>query len=361
MPKLTTHILAHTVLAITLLNLSTISTAEIAPKIIGGKVADSNAWPWMTGLIFKNRASPFHGQYCGGSLISPQWVLTAAHCVQEQSKATIDVVINRANLTINTGERLTVDSILIHPFFNDLTLANDIALIKLSRPSGIRPIDILSSPSTQDQSGQSALALGWGTVSADADTVKIFPRKLQQVELPIVKNSTCAFNLNDITDDVLCAGFYSENRDTCQGDSGGPLIVFDDISKSWRQAGITSWGNGCATTGFYGVYTRVKNYTAFISNTICSPKETPRPPTLNLHADQNKVTASWSQENKATGYQLSYAPYPKGNPISSIDMNESTQFSATLSSGRAYYVAITSYNNDNCLSGYSNIEHFTIK
>lgn len=362
MPKQSaTNKLPHTLLAIALLCVSNISTAQVTAKIIGGNVADSNAWPWMTGLIFKNRASSFQGQYCGGSLISKQWVLTAAHCVQEQNKTTIDVVINQPNLTINTGERLAIERIILHPLFNDITLDNDIALIKLNRPSRVTPIGLLSSNSTQDNAQQPAIALGWGTTSTDAESVKKFPKQLRQIELPIVNNSTCAFNLTGITNNVLCAGFYSEIKDTCQGDSGGPLIVFDNTSKSWHQAGITSWGNGCATAGFYGVYTRVKNYRSFIANTICSARETPHPPILTLNFDQNNVTATWNRPSKATGYWLSYAPYPEGKPILTIDVNEATQFSTTLSAGSAYYVAISSYNTDDCLSSYSNIEHFTIK
>ena len=123
MPKQSvTNKLPHTLLAIALLCFSSINTAQVTAKIIGGNVADSNAWPWMTGLIFKNREDPFRGQYCGGSLISKQWVLTAAHCVHDQNTSTIDVVINRADLTVNTGERLAIEHIIIHPLFNNITL-----------------------------------------------------------------------------------------------------------------------------------------------------------------------------------------------------------------------------------------------
>ncbi|SCN47621.1 trypsin domain lipoprotein [methanotrophic endosymbiont of Bathymodiolus azoricus (Menez Gwen)] len=218
-------------------------------------------------------------------------------------------------------------------------------------------IQLVAPYSNQDAPGKPAFALGWGAVISSGD---LFPLDLRQVVLPLVSNTTCSFSMNeDISDDMLCAGDGLGLRDTCSGDSGGPLIVFDSESHTWRQAGITSWGNGCAEFGTYGVYTRTKNYAEFISSQICSAQEIPVSPSLRLNINANIVSLDWLNENGTEGYRLNYAPYPDAQYIASMDMNLLTHFSAGLVSGSAYYVAITSYNN-NCLSDYSNIEHFVI-
>ena len=157
----------------------------------------------------------------------------------------------------------------------------DLALIKLKPASQIQPIQLVAPYSNQDAPGKPAFALGWGAVISSGD---LFPLDLRQVLLPLVSNSTCSFSMNEvISGDMLCAGDGLGLRDSCSGDSGGPLIVFDSESHTWRQAGITSWGNGCAEFGTYGVYTRTKNYAEFISSQICSVQEIPASPSGQSH------------------------------------------------------------------------------
>ncbi len=335
---------------------NSIAQTQKTEKILGGTPSNTTQWPWMTGLV-KINLSPFDGIFCGGSLIAEKWVLTAAHCVIDENIRTFDVIVNYAQLDKTSGERLSIKRIIIHPLFDNLTLNNDLALLELSTPSNQQPIILLSSYSSQDAAEKPAIALGWGTLS---DTENIYPTDLQQVELSIVGNSQCSKLLPDVTENMLCAGSASVKRDTCRGDSGGPLIVFDENSQSWRQAGITSWGIGCAIKGFSGVYTRVKNYAALISDIICSKDEIPTPAILSLDVDGVKVTANWQSSNNDNSYRLNYAPFPQAEPVYSIDLNQLTQFSTVLSSGNAFYVAISSYKN-NCTSDFSNIKHFIIK
>jgi len=348
----------HIVLAVLLFFLAQIVSAQIAPKIIGGKTADPDEWPWMAGLVSRG-LTDWEGQFCGASLIDKNWVLTAGHCVtdEEKEKKDLDIVIDRARLDSTSGERIAVEKIIIHPSYNNITLDNDIALLKLQRPSKSEPIDIIGSDSGLDQAGVDALTLGWGKIST---VNKIYPKDLYQVNLPIVSESICNSVLPGFTDNMLCAGAGLGEKDTCQGDSGGPLIVFNKETNSWLQVGITSWGNGCAKRDFPGAYTRLKNYKAFISDTICSSSESPKPVSLTLNVKATSVTASWSQTDSATGYRLFYAPYPQADPIQFIDVGSATQYSAELPVGSAFFVAIVSYN-DNCSSGYSNIEHFIIR
>ncbi len=352
-----------TTLAVFLFCLTQIVSAQISPKIIGGKIADPNKWPWMAGIATQGKTD-FEGQFCGASLIDKNWVLTAAHCVtdDEKEKNDLDVIINRARFDTTSGERIAVDKIIVHPLYDNITLDNDIALIKLQQPSSFKPITVISSDSTLDKPGTDALTLGWGNIST---VNKIYPKVLYQVGLPIKTDSRCSSVLPGFTGNMLCAGAGLGVKDTCQGDSGGPLIVFNKATLSWHQVGITSWGNGCAKEGFSGVYTRLKNYNTFISDTICSPSETPKPVSLSLAVNAKKVTASWSKSSNATGYRLYFAPFPQAEPIQYIDVGGKTQFSAELPLGSAYFVAIVSYKG-NCLSKgadieYSNIEHFKIK
>jgi len=345
-----------TLLALILFGFNNASATPRIAKIIGGKAANSNAWPWMAGLIHKH-GSINTGLFCGASLIAKDWVLTAAHCVVDEDKSNFDIIINQTELDSLNTEHLTVDHIIIHPLFDSFSLENDLALIKLAKPSLIQPIQVLSPFTSQDNAGKSAIALGWGAISAIS---KQYPLTLHQVDLPIIDTPRCNAAMGNITDDMLCAGDGLGEKDTCFGDSGGPLVVFDTESQTWRQAGITSWGFGCARINFYGVYTRLKNYTTFISDHICTKHESPSSVSLKLSIDGNIVSANWTTLSDVSGYRLYYAPYPEAQVIYSIDMNRDTDFSVRLETGSAYYTAISSYNG-NCLGDYSNIEHFIIK
>lgn len=349
------HKIGASIVFLILLNINSLSASEKVARIIGGERADSNDWPWVAGLVINHSSST--EVFCGASLIDKDWVLTAAHCVINIKSSSFDVIVNKPRLNQEGGERLSVDYVVLHPEYNDLTLDNDLALIKLSSPSNIPPINILAPFTSQDSAGKSAIALGWGATSTEPIT---YPLDLQQVDLPLISNPRCSASMGIITDDMLCAGNGQGDKDTCFGDSGGPLIIFDTESNSWRQAGITSWGFDCAEKNSFGVYTRLKNYAGFISEHICTAHETPTMTLLDLNVDGNLVTASWNPVNNITGYRLNYAPYPEAQTISSIDMNSATSFSIELGTGFAFYVAITSYNM-NCLSDYSNIEYFIIK
>lgn len=346
----------YTLLMLVLISFNSVSATQRIARIIGGRPANPNAWPWMSGLVYKHD-SISDGLFCGASLIAKDWILTAAHCVINKSNLSFDVFINQAQLDSDAGERLAVNYIISHPLFDNFSLENDLALIKLASPSLIQPIQVLPPFTSQDGVTKSAIALGWGTTSSPSIQ---YPLDLQQVDLPIISNSLCATSMDDITDDMLCAGDGLGRKDTCLGDSGGPLVVFDTESGTWRLAGITSWGFGCAEPGFYGVYTRLKNYASFISDHICTANESPPPVSLKLDIDGNIASADWNALSDVTGYRLNYAPYPEAQTINSIDMNHATDFSIKLGTGSAYYVAISSYNG-NCLSHYSNIEHFIIK
>ncbi len=326
------------------------------PKILNGAETTISRWPWMVALV-RPGFSIFNGQFCGGTLISDRWVLTAAHCVINQNITTVKVLAGHTRLSeAAQNDLLSVSQIVIHPAYNQFTLDSDLALLELSEEATLTPVQTIGHYSLNDRPGINATALGWGDTSS---VVFDFPDTLHVVDLPLVGNELCAVRTRFITDNMLCAGFSTGIKDTCMGDSGGPLVVFDEVSQRWLQVGITSFGLGCEAQGGYGGYTRVKNFSDFISATICLDSELPAAPIMSLQVLGDEVRVSWTKTTDVGGYRLNYAPYPDALPIESIDMQDQDHFSIKLPSGSAFFVAVNAYDG-NCRSGLSNIGHFII-
>jgi len=229
----------------------------ITPQIVGGTVATPGAWPWQV-RISRSGAT---GIYCGGSLIATQWVLTAAHCAQSSIGGyTIVLGDHSRTTTEGTEQTRTVSQIIVHPSYSSSTYNNDLALFRLSSPVTLNSrvqLVTLERNNSALAAGVSTTVTGWGTTSSGGST----STTLRQVTVPIVSNTTCNSSSSyggDVTSNMLCAG--SSGKDSCQGDSGGPLV----IASTNRQAGIVSWGIGCALAQYPGVYTRVPNYISWI-------------------------------------------------------------------------------------------------
>ncbi|XP_037544049.1 serine protease 27-like [Nematolebias whitei] len=231
-------------------------------RIIGGQNAPVGSWPWQA--VFKLYGSFF----CGGSLITNQWVLTAAHCLTSNDVTGIQVHLGVHSLSgSNPNEVIrSLDQIICHPQYNGQTYENDICLVKLSNPVNftdyVSPTCLASDNSTFDD-GLSTWITGFGSTSDI----------LQEVAVPIVGNNACTCYLQDfagITENMICAGKLAGGKDTCQGDSGGPLMTHDGFA--WVQAGVVSFGDGCALPKRPGVYTRVSQYHEWISDNIKGTK-----------------------------------------------------------------------------------------
>ena len=240
-------------------------------RIVGGVEATPGEFPWMVSVQSGN------SHFCGASLIAPEWVLTASHCVIGESANGIKIVVGRHALNTSDGVTRNVSQIIMHPSYSDNTLDYDVALLKLSAPvNGVETIGLVTSAMDVDDTGEDSTISGWGTTSSGGSS----PNKLRKVTVPIVSNSNCnqAYG-GDITARMICAGLTQGGKDSCQGDSGGPMMVRNAADDGWLQAGIVSWGQGCAEAGFYGVYARVSNLKSWIESKTgdIDPEPTPEP------------------------------------------------------------------------------------
>lgn len=248
-----------------------VANSQADERIVGGVNASPTAYPMTIALIYKSNKSNYKGVFCGGSLIAPDWVLTASHCIITETSDSFDIVAGVYDLKRDKGQRIAVKRVITHPSYNDTTLDFDIALVQLKKPvNNIAPV-ALNENRADTLVGDMSTVVGWGNMSVDFD---FYPYRLQEVQLPIVSNQECkevnaqtqASKRQVITENKMCAGYITGSKDSCQGDSGGPMLI--KKNDQYYLAGIVSSGNGCALPLAYGLYTRVANFVGFIDKQI---------------------------------------------------------------------------------------------
>jgi secreted trypsin-like serine protease len=290
-----------------------------AARGIGGRPAAEGAWPWQVALMVAGQPTGPDAQYCGGSMLLDEWVLTAAHCVHmadangnyfDLRPEMFDVFVGSSLLAPGRGDRVPVRSVHVFPGYDGTEFDNDVALIRLARKPNA-PYQTIQIPTAEfaeilDQPDVPAVVTGWGLIEGARSTPQLY-----QVEIQILGRDLCnrtmmeargaeamkgfsyateVFGLKDedaqaawnelvrraplpVTQNMVCAGTYEGGKTSCNGDSGGPLVV-PLTDGSYIQVGIVSWGltagdsRTCDERALFSAYTKVSNYIDWLEATI---------------------------------------------------------------------------------------------
>jgi trypsin len=270
------------------------AASDPQPKVVGGQATTIQAWPWQVALACEPGSSPqclgngFFRQFCGGSLVAPDIVITAAHCVYDKDPLVLafepaghfEVFTGRTALSSSQGEEIDVAEVYyfiddgtgnptlqtqsetqVDPdseLFDPISFEWDVAFLRLESTSTSETIKLAGADETALwDPGRSAYVSGWGDLAEDAQD---YPDDLHAAEIEMIADETCgsgaSYGAGFVPETMVCAGVLEGGVDTCQGDSGGPLVVPIN-GGGFRLVGDTSIGEGCARPNKPGIYGRI--------------------------------------------------------------------------------------------------------
>jgi len=264
-------------LALTAIGGTAVVGTGSAGAIVSGEATSISTTPWQVSI--QNE----FGHFCGGTLVNPTTVVSAAHCFEGETTRNVTVRAGVTDSDDSSGQDSKVTSIVSHPDYARQEVG-DIAVLTLATPmretSTVKPIGLASRDELD--AATTATVSGWGALSEQgAESID----QLRSATVPLVSDQTCVPTLGIDAAGEVCAG--GTGTDTCYGDSGGPLVI--NTPNGPKLGGVTSWGEECGGQT-PGVYTEVPNYLNFITGSQEQASEAPaEPDTTPAVADEPPV------------------------------------------------------------------------
>ncbi|KAJ1902450.1 hypothetical protein LPJ66_000062 [Kickxella alabastrina] len=244
------------------------TNSVLLPRIMGGSETHQKDYPFI--VYLQNGAEK---TFCGGSIISDQWIVTAAHCIKSASASDITVYIGQDQYNPDPSKSAQVVEVHNHPQYDDTSMVNDISLLRLASSISSNPASTISIDNSTVGDGTKVTALGWGYTS---ETGTSSSKNLKKGELTTLSKADCGSRDTKFTGNDgprICVA-ADTGTDTCPGDSGGPLIR--KVNGENVLVGITSFGTAgpgksvtvnCGGAGMISLFTHVAYFKSFIEST----------------------------------------------------------------------------------------------
>ncbi|XP_017557328.1 coagulation factor VIIi [Pygocentrus nattereri] len=250
----------------------------VIPRTVSGQECPKGHCPWQVLL-------DYHGEsLCGGVLVDASWVITAAHCVDKRDTNYLKVIAGDHNIDImdDTEQAFPVTHVIVHESYDPVSMDSDLALLRLHKPATLSAHTVpICLPTLQFAHMELASVRfhsvsGWGRHTEGGNAPGSQRPKgpkspiLRKLAVPLLPKPLCSLKSGvNITENMLCAGYFEGRQESCRGDDGSPLVT--QYGDTTFLTGIVSWGKGCAHPGFYRIYTKVSNFLDWIQQTMAMP------------------------------------------------------------------------------------------